>query len=191
VVVVDHVKQSREPPVVVETALHVSEQPAQRSRPIRVVGRALRLKIVDAHVRSLMCIPTRLSEQWRHMTLAAGGFAVKEGFAARCGAGIETSGRRTRRRNRELIKLKGRQLFRHHVYGAAFVPKASLRGDRIFLRVHQTFVKESSLTLQLKIRDESIPISDGAPTAAPGVIVHSRHTERGRNQSSRRFAVWT
>src|SRR5439155_7483269 len=151
----------------------------------------LRLKIINADVRSLMRIPTRLSKQWRHMTLTAGRLAFEERFTARGSAGIETSGGRTRRRNRELIKLKGRQLFCHHVCGAAFVPKASLRGDRIFLRIHQTFVKESSLTLQLKIGDESIPVSDSAPTAAPCVIVHPRHAECGRNQGSRRFTVGT
>src|SRR5881227_3387539 len=59
VVVVDHIEQGGEAPVVVEAALHVRKEAAQRCRAISIVGRALRLKIVYADLRGLVRVPAR------------------------------------------------------------------------------------------------------------------------------------
>src|SRR5207237_4731604 len=82
VVVVDHVEQCREAPVVVEPALHVREQSAQGGRAISLVRRAVRLELIYANLRGLVRVPPRLGEERRDVALRAGGFPTEERFAA-------------------------------------------------------------------------------------------------------------
>src|ERR1051326_1465232 len=106
VVVVNHIEQSCKAPIVIKTALHMSEQSAQRSRAIRIIGRAIRLEIVNPDVRRLVRIPARLSKQRRNVTLSAGCFAVEDQFSASGGGSIKTAFRRCRWRDCKLIELK-------------------------------------------------------------------------------------
>src|SRR5215216_5422288 len=91
IVMIHHVKQCREPAIVIKAAFRVREQSAQRRSAIRVVGRTLRLKIIDADVCWFVRIPSGLSKQRWHMTLATRGFAFEQRFAASCRCCIETS----------------------------------------------------------------------------------------------------
>ena len=45
----DHIVGCREAPVVVEATFLMCEEPFERRRPVTLVGRAIRLKIVDTN----------------------------------------------------------------------------------------------------------------------------------------------
>jgi hypothetical protein len=53
VIVVNHIIQRREAPVMIEAAFQARKDACQRSRPIDLVGRAARLEVIDADVAAL------------------------------------------------------------------------------------------------------------------------------------------
>ena len=78
VVVVHHVKQRGEPPVVEEPALLVRPQPCQRRSAVHVGRRAVSLERVDAHLLGRMQIVARLGEERRDVAGRALSRAVED-----------------------------------------------------------------------------------------------------------------
>src|SRR5205823_14471295 len=88
-VVVDHVEQRGETAVVEEAALAVREESLQRRGAVLLVGRALRLELIDADLRSGMHVPAGLREQRLHVAVAAFRLAVEKVVAGRGRSGSE------------------------------------------------------------------------------------------------------
>src|ERR1041385_255039 len=102
---VNHVAQRRETTVVIKPALLVCPQSFQRRRAITFVRRTFRLEVVDADLFRLVHVPTGLTEDGRHVTLRALRLAVEEHrTTCRCRC-VETSRRRSRSRDCELIEM--------------------------------------------------------------------------------------
>src|SRR5262245_45921964 len=68
VVVGHHVDQRCKTSVVVEAALLMCPQSGERTRAVAVVGRAIRLEIVDADLAGGMQVPPGLGVQRRNVT---------------------------------------------------------------------------------------------------------------------------
>src|SRR4051812_41096149 len=81
VVVVDHIGERREAAVVIEAALHVRPEAAQRRRTVAPVRRARRLEIIDADFLGRVHVPARLGVERRHVTAAAIRLAIEQRLA--------------------------------------------------------------------------------------------------------------
>src|SRR5688572_20675810 len=149
------------------------------------------MEIVNADLFSLVCVPAWLSKERRHVTLGAVCLAVEDRFATYGRYAIKTAFRWRRWRNRQLIELKRRQFRRHHVDIATLVAETGTCRNRILDRVVQASVEESSLPLQFKVSDVSVPVSNATPAAAPCVQVHSGHAEGRRDEHGGSLAVRT
>src|SRR5207302_86102 len=77
VVVIDDRVEIREAAVVVKAALGVRHQSPKRRGPVASVRRAIGLEIIDPDLGGLVCIPSRLREDWRHVTARTPGLAGK------------------------------------------------------------------------------------------------------------------
>src|SRR5262249_14203261 len=63
VVVLDHRSERGEPPVVEESTLLASEEPAERRRTVAALGRAIRLEGIDPDLLGSVQVPARLGEE--------------------------------------------------------------------------------------------------------------------------------
>src|SRR4051812_28966012 len=83
VVVLDHVVQRGKATVVVEAALGMGEQAAQRSGAVlRLTWRALGLEVIYADLGRGVQVPSRFSEQRRHVAGGALRLALEDRLAA-------------------------------------------------------------------------------------------------------------
>ena len=78
----DVVEYRGETTIVIETALHVRPQSGQRCSPVHLIGRAARLEIINADLRSFMHIPAWFGECGLDVTRAALCLATEEVSAA-------------------------------------------------------------------------------------------------------------
>src|SRR5256885_285316 len=83
VVVRDHFVEGRESTVVIEAALRVREEAAQRSRPVAPVGSAAGLEFIDANLRAGMHVPARVGVERRHVAAGALRWSAENCPAAR------------------------------------------------------------------------------------------------------------
>ena len=172
----------------VEASFEVSEEVANGRRPVTLVRGAIGLEIVDADFRGGVQIPTRVSPEWLDVAVVASGLAAEQRVAATCCRGIEATGRRLRRRNCELVELKGLQLGSDDVavrIDVRQISKAMGGRNRELRCVVQSGIPESALSMHFQIRNEGIPVGNGSP-AAPGVEVDSAKSKRWRDQRSTR-----
>src|SRR5689334_6568013 len=160
VVMLDHVAQRRETPVVIETTLFMCPEPFQRRRAITFIRRTFRLEIVDADLFRLVHIPTGLTKHRRHVTLRALRLAIEERRATCRGRCVETSRRRSRCRDCELIKMKRRKFCRDQIRIAAHVAETRACSDRKLHRIVESRIAERSLPVHLEVRDERVPVRD-------------------------------
>ena len=124
----------------------VLPQRTERSCAVRLVGRARRVRSVDASVRRRVQCPTVVvSAGPAHV--AARARPVKHGASARSDGGIEASGRRWRRRQTVLVGAQRRELGAHQVRGMFDVNP-------------EPRVREVALPAHLSDRDVGIPIRD-------------------------------
>src|SRR4029453_13522623 len=98
-----------------ETALHVTPKSLERGRAVVLIGRAQRLKRVDADLVRRVHVPAWLGEQRRHVAACAAGLAAEQRSTAACGCGVEGAAGRSRRPQAQLIvmqrgKLRGDQV---------------------------------------------------------------------------------
>src|SRR5262249_6503549 len=148
--------------VVIETALCMRPESFQWGGPIPVIGGAVSLETVDPELRSGMHRPAGLTEQGRHVARGAAPGPVEDLLPA-CGGGrVETSGRRRRGRNRELVELKRAKLRRQVILRAAYVVEAGAGGDGELRRVRQPRIEERPLPVHLEIGDERVPVRHAA-----------------------------
>ena len=111
VVVLHHVRERREPAVVVEAALRAwSNSPRERRRPVALVRRPLRLEVVDADLVRRVCMfqPGSVNSggTWQ---LAQSRLAVEQRLPALGRGGVEAPRRRLRGREGELVELQRRR----------------------------------------------------------------------------------
>src|SRR5262249_49786986 len=130
VVVLDHVEQRREAPVVVEAALLVRPEALERRRAVALVWRALRLEVVDPDLFGGVHVPTGLRVERRHVAARAVRAAPEQLLAARGGRTIEAAARGPRRGERQLVEVKRRELGRDAVLVVAHVAEPVGRGQR-------------------------------------------------------------
>src|SRR5262245_11550287 len=122
---IDDVRQCSEAAIVIETTSLMGPQTFQRRGSIAPVGSAIRLKIVDADFRRCMHVPTRLSENRRHVTRRAFRFTVEYCFSV---LGCRRRATRIRRRgDGELIKMQSRELRSDQIRIIAYVSKSGPR----------------------------------------------------------------
>jgi hypothetical protein len=76
--VVDDCAERRETSVVIEAALLMREESAQRRRAIAVIGRPVRLEAVNADLLRRVQVPSRFSPQRLGVAVAAFGFSIEE-----------------------------------------------------------------------------------------------------------------
>src|SRR5437763_2482806 len=103
VVMVDHCLIRGKPPIVIEATLLSREESAERCRAISLIGRAIRLELIDSDFLCGMHRPSGLCEERWHVTGRALANAIENGFATCCGGLVETSGGGFWCRNRQLI----------------------------------------------------------------------------------------
>src|SRR5581483_12031417 len=96
VVVVDDVHQGREPAIVIEPALLVRPEAAERRRPVRAIGGAVGLEVVDPDVARGMHVPAGLGPDGLDVAGAAPRLAAEERVTALRGLRIEAAGGRGR-----------------------------------------------------------------------------------------------
>src|SRR5689334_17291344 len=106
VVMIDDGSQRREPAVVIEAALRVGPEPAQRCGTVSLIGRARSLELVDADLRAGVHVPAGLGEERRHVTTAALGSAVEQGFTVFGSGTVVAAARRRGYRQRELVDMQ-------------------------------------------------------------------------------------
>src|SRR5262245_12338486 len=107
VVVVDHVFEGGETAVVIEAGLLVRPQATEWCGAVGVRGRTFRLERVDAHLRRRMEIVAGFRVERGHVATRALPLAGEQGFTAVGRLGVERSGGRLRRRNRQLVVVQG------------------------------------------------------------------------------------
>ena len=138
-------------------------------------GASIRLEIVNANLFSLVHVPAGLSKERRHVALCALCLAVEYRLSTCGGRSSKLPSGGFGGRHRQLIKLKRGQFRRHHVLFAHACSRTGPRRNWVLYRVVQTRIEESSLPLQFKVSDVSVPVSDAAPAATPRVQIDSRH----------------
>src|SRR6185437_5798349 len=180
VVMLDYIGESGEAPVVIEAALGVRPQAAERRSAITAIGRAIGLEIVCTNFLALMHVPTRLSEERRNVASGAFRDAIKEFFAALGCFVIKTVGGRLGRENRELIKVQSGELRTDEVGLVGDVSEAGAGGNGEFRGIIEAGIKKSAAAVHFEIGDESVPVGHGAP-AGPRVEVDADETKRRRN----------
>src|ERR1043165_3539895 len=112
VVVLENFRERRETAVVIEASLLMGPKAPERGRPVGSGGRAFRLEVVDSDFLRGMQIVSRLRVERRHVTRRAFRLSREQLLATLECRGVEGSGRRPRRGNRQLIEVKGGQLRR-------------------------------------------------------------------------------
>src|SRR6185437_2919212 len=194
IVVIHDVSERGEAPVVVEAALLMREQTAQRSSAVLMIWSAIRLERVDAHILGRMHVPPWFRPGRLDMAIIAFCFAAEERVATLGRFRIEIFpcfG--LRRFKRKLLHVQGRKFLCNSIFiGADMweVSESVLSRDRELVAIVQPRVEEPALPMHFQIGDERVPIRDGTPTG-PGMQVDARQSESGRNQSRRRFAIGT
>src|SRR6202795_2076822 len=123
VVVVHDIPKRREASVVIEAALLVCPQTAERRRAVRVGRRTIRLERVHADLRGRVEVVAGLRVEWRDVAGRAARLALEEGPAAFEGSCVEGPRGRLRRGDRELVEVQGGQLGGDLVGRAARVPR--------------------------------------------------------------------
>src|SRR5690242_6150665 len=107
---------------------------------------------------------------------------------------IEISSRlRLRRRDRELIEMQCRKLFRDQVVvriDVRQICESVCSGDRKLIGIIQAWIKKPSFTVHLQVCDERVPMCHRAPSR-PSMEVYARQTERGRDQYRSRVPIRT
>src|SRR5687768_3480840 len=186
---IDYVEQCWKTAVMVKATLHVREESAQRRSSVRVIRRTTRVEIVNTDLFSLVCVPTWLSKERRHVTLRAVCLAVEDHFSTRSRCAIETAFGRRRWRDRQLVELKRGQFRGHHVNIATLVPESCACCDRVLYRVVQARVEEGSLPLQFEVSDESVPVSNPTPASAPRMQINPSLSEGRRYEHGSGLAV--
>ena len=63
-------------------------------------------------------------------------------------------------------------------------------GDGKLDRIIQARIDKRPLAVQLQIGHKGVPVNDRPPGAGPGMQVHARQPERGRNEGRCRLTVW-
>src|SRR5919198_4835336 len=133
VVVVDDGAERRIAPVVVEAALHLGDDPAQRRRPVAERRGAVGLEVVDADLLAGVEVPAGVAELRRHVAARAASLAVEDRLAASRGGAVDALG--VRHRQRELVQVERRELRGDQVARMADVGEAGPGSDRELLRV--------------------------------------------------------
>src|SRR5207247_4261317 len=110
VVVIDHIQQRRKATIVKEAALLVRPQSFQRRCAVPPVRTAIRLKIINAKLCCCMQVPPWFGVNRIHVTVVASRLPFKQLVASVCSGLVKAAGRRFRRGNRKLIKVKRRKL---------------------------------------------------------------------------------
>src|SRR5689334_1906959 len=59
-------------------------------------------------------------------------------------------------------------------------------GDRELSGIVEPWIEEAALSVHLEVRDEGVPVAQGAPCAGPRVLIEAGETVRIRNQRSTR-----
>src|SRR5579872_7529154 len=121
------------------------KEPAQRRRPIPLVGRTVRLKVIDAKLLRGVHVPSRLRVERRNMTPRAFRVAVEDLPSSLRRGRIETPGGRPWNRQRQLIQLEISEFARDQVRVIPDVPESVLRRDGERCRVIQPRIEEIPL----------------------------------------------
>jgi hypothetical protein len=103
---------------------------------------------------------------------------------------IEAPWRRRGRREGQLIKVERRQFRGDQIGLAAHMTEAVSGGDGKLDRIIQARIDKRPLAVQLQIGHKGVPVNDRPPGAGPGMQVHARQPERGRNEGRCRLTVW-
>ena len=137
---VHHVQQRGKAAIVEEAALMVFlriPQRPQRRRPVPVIRRPVRLETVDPDFCGCVLVPARLGEERRHVAARAVRPTVEELLAAGRRGGVEGSRWAPRRRNGQLIEVKGCQLGSDPILRIPLVPQTRFGCDRELRRIIQ------------------------------------------------------
>src|SRR5579871_3231074 len=105
-----------------------------------------------------MQIVSGLREKWRDMAGRALRCAIEKRLAALERSLVVGSGRRGRRRDRQLVEVERCELWRHTVGGAPHVRRAALRRDGILILVSQASIEERSGAVHLGGPDIRVPV---------------------------------
>ena len=132
--------------------------------------------------------PARLGVERRDVARRAAGLALEERLPARGGGAVERPWRRSRRRNRKLVELQGRELRGDAVVIALAVAKTSASGDGELAAIVETGIEEDALSLHLVVRHVRVPVRHRAP-ARVGVQVDPGEPEGGGKQRRSRLAI--
>src|SRR5438309_1219048 len=102
----------RKAPIVVETAPRVAEESLEGRSAITAIWCAVGLKIIHAHLRGRMHIPTGLGKKRRHVARGRLRRAIEQFLATRRSLSVKASYRWLWRRDAELIEMQQPQFCR-------------------------------------------------------------------------------
>src|SRR3954454_14533578 len=103
---IHHVQQRSKSSVVVKASFAPGEQTAQRSSAIALIGRSVHLEVINPDFGRRVHVPTRFSENRRHMADGTLRFVFEQNLTSARGRPIKTPFWRLRSRNGQLIKMQ-------------------------------------------------------------------------------------
>src|SRR6185295_3052049 len=124
--------------IVIEAARLMCPEAFEGSGSITLVGRTFGLEVVDANLFGCVHVPARLGVDRWHVASRTLRLIFEQHCAACRRCRIETSGRRYRCGDRELVKLKRGKLRGNQIRIASHVAETGARGNREFDRIVET-----------------------------------------------------
>src|SRR5215472_14976238 len=125
---------------------------------IPLVGRTVRLKIVNTNLFWRMEIPSRFREQRRNMTGRTLCLPVEKFPSASGCVHIEASSRRLRSGYRELVKVQRRKLRSDQIRRVAHVVKSRSGCDWKLSSILEPRIEKCTFPVHFQISYESIPV---------------------------------
>src|SRR4051794_4892438 len=150
-----------------------------------MIRASIRLEGIDTHLLRRMQVPTRFGPKRLHMTVVALRLSTKQGIATLGRLRIKVlTGLWFRGRKGKLVEVQGGKLLRDPVLVGADMRKVGKavggRNGKLLLII-QARIEESAFAVHLKSGNERIPVGN-RPPACPRMQIHSRQTERWREQ---------
>src|SRR5215510_4854558 len=160
VVVLGNIPQRGKTAIMIKAAFLMSPKSCQRRGAKNVRGRAIRLKRIHPDLARRVEVIPRLREQWRDVAASALALGLEYSLPPPGRFRVEASYRRGRRRDGELIEVKGGQLRGDLVWLSPSVTLAALRRNGVLRLIVEPGIKECPRAVHLGSRDIRVPVGN-------------------------------
>src|SRR5215831_7067256 len=172
----------------VEATALSAPQTGKRSGAIHVGGRSVGLERIHADLTWSVQVIPRFCVQRRHVAAGAFAFASEQNLPTHSGGLVVTSRWRSRRWDRQLIKVQSGELWRDQVWDVSHVERAIFCSERILRRIVESGIKECAGAAHFCHTNVCVPVGHRAK-AGPGMQVHASETIGWGNQCAGPFPI--